>query len=129
MDRRLALKIALAVTGLLFLALIYPTALFMRREPALSMMLSLYVTLGVFLLMAVVRNPPAHRSVILFTAWSSFVHALVMGYQSILGMVARGELVGVAVLVVIGVVLLILLPGKESAARLPAQPLPIASRS
>jgi len=128
MDRRLALKIALVVTGLLFLALIYPTALFMRREPALSMMLSLYVTLGVFLLMAV-RNPPAHRSVILFTAWSSFVHALVMGYQSILGMVARGELVGVAVLVVIGVVLLILLPGKESAARLPAQPLPIASRS
>src|SRR5213594_3005284 len=42
------------------------------------MMLSLYVTLGVFLLIAA-RNPSAHRSIIAFTAWSSFAHALVMG--------------------------------------------------
>jgi hypothetical protein len=37
------------------------------------MMLSLYVTLGVFLLIAV-RNPSANRSRIAFTAWSSFAH-------------------------------------------------------
>jgi tryptophan-rich sensory protein len=127
-NRRLALKVALIVVGLLFLALIYPMALFMRREPALSMMLSLYVTLGVFLLMAV-RDTSAHRSLILFTAWSSFAHAVVMGYQSVLGMVARGELAGVAVLIAIGVVLLVLVPRKEGAAHVPAQPLPIASRS
>src|SRR2546430_13133796 len=42
------------------------------------MMLSLYVTLGVFLLIAA-RNASAHRSLIAFTAWSSFAHALVMG--------------------------------------------------
>ena len=128
MNRRLALKIALVVVGLLFIALIYPMALFMRREPALSMMLSLYVTLGVFLLVAV-RNAPAHRSLILFTAWSSFAHAVVMGYQSLVGMVAQGELVGVVVLVAIGVALLVLVPTKEGAERSPAQALPAASRS
>lgn len=42
-----------------------------------TMMLSLYVTLGVFLLVAV-RNPSAHRSVIAFAAWSSFAHAVAM---------------------------------------------------
>ncbi len=127
MNRKLALKVALVVVGLLFLALAYPMALFMQREPALSMMLSLYVTLGVFLLMAV-RDPPAHRSLILFTAWSSFAHAIVMGYQSLLGMVARGELIGVAVLMAIGVVLLIFVPAKEGARHLPAQGLPAASK-
>src|ERR1700730_18351912 len=55
---------------LLFLALIYPLAIFMRQEPALSMMLSLYVTLGVLLLLAI-RNTLASRSLIAFTAWSA----------------------------------------------------------
>jgi membrane-bound metal-dependent hydrolase YbcI (DUF457 family) len=49
MNRELALKIVLALVGLLFLALVFPLTIFMRQEPALSMMLSLYVTLGVFL--------------------------------------------------------------------------------
>jgi len=40
MNRQVALKIVLALVGLLFLALVYPMALFMRQEPALSMMLS-----------------------------------------------------------------------------------------
>ena len=38
------------------------------------MMMSLYLTLGIFLLLAV-RNPSAHRSLISFAAWSSFAHA------------------------------------------------------
>jgi len=70
---------------------------------------SLYATLGVFLLLAV-RNPAGHRSLILFTAWSSLAHAVVMGYQGMRGMVARGELIGVGVLLVIGVALLALAP-------------------
>jgi len=40
---------------------------FLRQEPALAMMLSLYVTLGIFLLLAV-RNPSANGSLISFTA-------------------------------------------------------------
>ena len=52
MTRELALKIVLGVVGVVFLALGYPMVLFFREEPALAMMLSLYVTLGVFLLLA-----------------------------------------------------------------------------
>ncbi len=112
MNRELALKIVLAVVGLLFIALGYPMVVFIRQEPALSMMMSLYVTLGVFLLLAI-RNPAASRSVIAFTAWSSLAHAALMGTQACRNMVARGELIGVAVLVVIGAVLLALAPSKQ----------------
>ena len=126
MNRKLALKIVLVVTGLLFLALAYPMVLFVQREPALSMMLSLYVTLGVFLLLAV-RNPPAHRSLVLFTAWSSFVHAVLMGSQALLGMIGRGELIGVAVLTSIGVALLVLVPRKGDG--LTTQTVPAATRA
>jgi hypothetical protein len=115
MNREVALKIVLALVGLLFLALAYPLFLFVREEPALSMMLSLYVTLGVFLLLAI-RDPLASRSLIAFTAWSSLVHAAVMGTQALRGMVSRGELVGVAILVVIGVALIVLAPAKQHAA-------------
>jgi hypothetical protein len=37
--------------------------------------------------------------VIAFTAWSSLAHAALMGTQACRNMVARGELIGVAVLV------------------------------
>ena len=113
MNRELALKIVLALVGLLFLALVYPLAIFVRQEPALSMMLSLYVTLGVFLLLAI-RNPSANSSLIAFTAWSSFAHAALMGKQAMRNMIARGELIGVAVLIVIGIALIALAPAKQS---------------
>src|SRR2546426_4892715 len=77
MRRERLLKVVLVLVGLLFLALAYPLIMLVRQEPALAMMLSLYVTLGVFLLLAA-RNPPANRSLIAFTAWSSFAHAAVM---------------------------------------------------
>lgn len=109
MNRELSLQIALAVVGVLFLALTYPMVVFVRQDPALSMMLSVYATLGIFLLLAV-RNPSANRSLIAFTAWSSFAHAALMGTQALRNMIARGELIGVAVLIVIGVVLLALAP-------------------
>jgi hypothetical protein len=112
MNRELALKIALAVVGLVFIALGYPMVVFIRQDPALSMQFSLYVTLGIFLLLAI-RDPSASRSVIAFTAWSSFAHAALMGTQAFRNMVARGELIGVAVLVIIGAVLIALAPSKQ----------------
>ena len=112
MNRLLALKIVLALVGILFLASAYPLVIFVRQEPALSMMFSLYVTLGVFLLLAI-RNPSGSRSVIAFTAWSSFAHAAVMGTQAWRHMVERGELIGVAILVVIGAALIALAPAKQ----------------
>jgi hypothetical protein len=112
MNRAVALKIVLALVGLLFLASAYPLIMFVRQDPALSMMFSLYVTLGVFLLLAI-RNPLASRSLIAFAAWSSFAHAAVMGTQAMRNMISRSELVGVAVLVVIGLALVALAPAKQ----------------
>jgi uncharacterized membrane protein len=114
MNRELALKVVLAAVGLLFLASGYLLVLYIRQEPALAMMLSLYVTLGAFLLLAI-RNPAAHRSLIAFTAWSSFAHAALMGFQAWRNMIQRGELVGVAILAVIGAILIALAPSKHSA--------------
>lgn len=116
MNREQALRIVLGSVGLLFMAMVYPMVMFMRHEPALSMMLSLYVTLGVFLFLAI-RNPSAHHSLIAFTAWSSFAHAALMGTQALLKIVARGELIGVAVLVAIGVALIVLAPARQSMER------------
>ncbi|MGH9510803.1 MAG: DUF6632 domain-containing protein [Terriglobales bacterium] len=113
MFRERALKVALVLVGLLFLAGVYPLAVFFAREPALAMMLSLYVTLGIFLLLAV-RNPSANRSLIAFTAWSSFAHGLVMGVQAYRHLIERSELIGVAVFFVIGIVLIALAPAKQS---------------
>lgn len=104
------MKVALVVVGLLFLALAYPMVTFVRQEPALSMMFSVYVPLGIFLLLAA-RNPAGNRSLIAFTAWSSFAHAGLMGFQAMNNMIAQGEMVGVVVLIVIGIALLALKPG------------------
>ena len=112
MNQEVALKIVLALVGVLFLLLAYPLIIFARQDPALSMMFSLYVTLGIFLLLAI-RNPVANRSLIAFTAWSSFAHAIVMGTQAMQNMVGHVELWGVAALIVIGIALLALAPTKH----------------
>lgn len=112
MHRKWALKAVLILVGVIFMALVYPMMIFVRQQPALAMMLSVYVTLGIFLLMAA-RNPAANRSLIAFTAWSSLAHAAFMSTQALRNMIARGELIGSAVLMVIGVALIALSPAKE----------------
>lgn len=119
MRRERALKFVLLLVGLIFCALVYPMTMFVRQEPALAMMLSLYVTLGIFLLLAA-RDPSANRSLIAFTAWSSLAHAALMGMQAFRDIVARGELWGVAVLLIIGIALILLAPAKRSGALLSA---------
>jgi hypothetical protein len=111
MRRERALKVVLIVVGLIFCALAYPLTVFARQEPALAMMFSVYVTLGIFLLLAA-RNPSANRSLIAFTAWSSFAHAALMAVQASHHLIARGELWGVLALVIIGLSLIALAPGK-----------------
>jgi hypothetical protein len=119
MRRERALKIVLVVVGLLFTALVYPVAMDLlhgyAEDPGDTMMKSLYLTLGIFLLLAV-RNPSAHRSLIAFAAWSSFAHAVVMSSLSVYQRYASdrpGFLAGSAILVVIGVALLVLAPTKQ----------------
>jgi len=116
MNRERALKVVLVVVGLIFCGLAYPLMIFVKQEPALSMMMSLYVTLGIFLILAA-RNPSAHRSLIAFAAWSSFAHATVMSVQAYLNFIARRELIGSAVFILIGVALIALAPARESVER------------
>jgi len=75
-------------------------------------LISVYVTLGVFLLLAA-RNPSANRSLIAFTAWSSFAHGAVMAVQAFRNVIPRGDLLGAVLpLVIIGVALIVLAPAK-----------------
>lgn len=126
MNRERALKVMLVLVGLLFSAGIYPLVTSVRselnthEESALPMMLSLYVTLGVFLLLAA-RSPSAHRSVIAFAAWSSFAHASVMAVMSIQLPTERAELrIAAAAFSIIGVLLIVLAPGRQPPARVQA---------
>lgn len=120
MNRERALKILLAVVGLFFVAGTYPliTSMLHPKQSDFpdQMMLSIYVTLGIFLLLAV-RNPSAHRSLIAFTGWSSLAHASVMAVQSIQIGSERSELPALGVVAVICVTLIALTPAKQTPAK------------
>ena len=121
MNRERALKILLILLGLFFAAGVYPLVGSLlhpsESDTGDTMMLSIYIALGIFLLIAV-RNPSEHRSLIGFAAWSSFAHAVAM---SVLGLEIAsqrvGFLVGSAVLVVIGAALIALAPPKPPVER------------
>ncbi len=98
------------------MATIYPLVFLVRSEPTLQMMLSIYVTLGVFLLLAA-RNPSAHHSLIAFAAWSSIAHAATMAVQSVGDVSERMHLLlGVAMFAAIGLILLVFAPPKGAVA-------------
>jgi len=116
MIRERALKVVLVLVGLAFSAAISSVrdGWQANKEDALPMMLSLYVTLGIFLLLAV-RNPSANRSVIAFAAWSSFAHAAVMAVMAVhLANERAGLLIAGALFSSIGVILIVLAPARQS---------------
>jgi multidrug transporter EmrE-like cation transporter len=113
----------LLLVGLLFSAGIYPLVTSVRsgweanKEDASPMFLSLYVTLGIFLLLAA-RNPSANRSVIAYAAWSSFAHAAVMAVMAVhLANERRGLLLAGAVFSISGAALVALAPAKQPVER------------
>jgi hypothetical protein len=126
MNREGALKIVLVVVGLIFLFAVYPLMMYFwpsgwRWQPNQpeyeQMILGVYATLGIFLLLAS-RNPSEHRSLIAFTAWSSLVHAAIMTAQAFQNASERGHLLGdIPALILVGVVLIVLAPSKQSAER------------
>jgi peptidoglycan/LPS O-acetylase OafA/YrhL len=123
MRRERVLKVVLVLVGLAFSAGVLPvTESLWHQDQSMytfDMMLSLYVTLGIFLLIAA-RNPPANRSLIAFTAWSCFAHAAVMAVTAFSKGGYRGDVWGVAVLGIIGVALIVLAPAKQSGERVSA---------
>jgi hypothetical protein len=116
-NRERALQVLLALVGLFFVAGIYPLVTSMlhpkQSDYPDQMMLAVYITLGVFLLLAI-RNPAANRSLIAFTGWSSLAHDTVMVVQSIQLGNERTELPPLAVIAVIFVVLIALTPTRQS---------------
>ena len=117
MIRERVLKVVLVVVGLLFVAGIYPIAMYLRHPgnepPGDTMMLSLYLALGIFLLLAV-RNPSAHRSLIVYAGWANIAHAAVMTAMAIHPTSdQRGLLIASAGFGLIGIALLVLAPARE----------------
>jgi hypothetical protein len=99
------LQVALVVAGLIFvvglysLIILWPSGWAWHMEKTyalphyLQMMVGVYVTLGIFLLIAS-RDPMKHLSLIWFTVWSSVVHATIMMLQSLANPEHRGHLWG-----------------------------------
>ncbi|MEA3064674.1 MAG: hypothetical protein QOJ27_1120, partial [Sphingomonadales bacterium] len=78
------------------------------------MIVGVYATLGVFLILAA-RDPLAHRSLILFTIWSSLVHAAIMAVQAMASPAQHGHLLGdVPALVLVAAVLGALLAAEKA---------------
>jgi hypothetical protein len=113
------LRLALLLVGVIFIVGIYPLTVFWPsgwswhttgQSNYLQMILGIYVTLGVFLVIAS-RDPLAHRSLIWFTVWSSVVHGGIMAAQSLVNPEHIGHLWGdVLALFVVAAVLALLMP-------------------
>ena len=119
MNRDKALRILLVLFGLIFVAGVYPLITSVRsgwqanKEDAEPMALSLYVTMGIFLLVAA-RNPSANRGVIFFAAWLNIAHAAVMTIMAVhLPNEREGLLIASAVFAGIGAALILLAPAKQ----------------
>lgn len=84
------LRLALRVFGVFLIVGVYPLMNWLwpdgwawepRQAEYEQMIQGIYVTLGVFLVLAA-RDPLAHLSLIRFTIWSSIVHATIMALQA-----------------------------------------------
>jgi hypothetical protein len=113
MVRERVQQVVLIVVGLLFLALAYPGVMFFSKDPGVPMIMSIYVTLGIFLLLAA-RNPAANRSLIVFAGWANVAHASVMMVQEYKHVIERQELVGAVAFGIVGIGLIVLAPAKQS---------------
>jgi hypothetical protein len=122
-NRTKYLSIALLLVGLIFIFGIYPLTIVWPsgwswhtgHSDYLQMILGVYVTLGVFLLIAS-RKPLAHLSLIWFTVWSSAVHGGIMAVQSLTNTEHMGHLWGdVLALFLVAGVLAVLTPRSTAA--------------
>jgi len=117
-------QIALVIVGLFNLSLIrflcgdlwHSNWLLEGKNEIEPMFLSVFITVGLFLLLAV-RKPSEHRSMIAFIGWWNIAHSMVMTVET-----AQAWKHGihrhyddVILFFVIGVVLLALLPAKREA--------------
>jgi FtsH-binding integral membrane protein len=118
-------QIVLAVIGLLYVGLLYPlyTDLWhskwliqMHNEECEPMFITFFVSLGVFLLLAA-KKPKQYRPLIAFAAWQSLAHSAVMIVQTVeaYNHGTPRDFKDVIITAIIGVVLLALVPSKQTA--------------
>lgn len=113
------LKVALWVTGVFCIVGVYPLTILWPsgwswheggQSLYLQMIIAIYVTLGVFLIIAA-KDPLQHLSLIWFAVWSSVVHGGLMAVQAIVYPGHTGHLLGdVPVLLIAAVVIGALTP-------------------
>ena len=121
-SRLLALRIVLVLAGLACLSvqplmMVWPSGWSWHHGHSdyPLMIVGVYMTLGVFLLLAV-RDPAANRSLIWFTVWSSLVHGAIMAVQALTQPEQMGHLVGdVPALLMVAVALAVVAPRGGSA--------------
>lgn len=113
MIRERVVKPVLIVVGVLFLAAVIPLVMFFSRDPTVAMLMSIYVTLGVFLLLSV-GDPIAHRSLISFAGWANLAHAGVMVVQAYRHVIEPKELMGVVLFAIVGIALIAIAPAKQT---------------
>jgi uncharacterized protein DUF6632 len=121
MTREKVLKVVLVVVGLFFVAGLIPIVMYLwhpgNEPPGDTMMLSLYVALGIFLLLAA-RDPTAYRSLIAYAGWANIAHAAVMTLMAIHpGSDRSGLLTGAALFTPVGALLIALAPARSSGER------------
>jgi hypothetical protein len=124
MKRERILQVVLVLVGLFYsfwgyflFGALWHSGWLNGHNDVLPMFLILNTVLGVFLLLAV-KQPVKHRSLIAYGAWSSLAHALTMSIQSAEavahGMHRNDSPEDIVLFGVIGVVLLALLPAKQT---------------
>ncbi|MEP5176229.1 DUF6632 domain-containing protein [Marinobacter alexandrii] len=112
------------VVGIIFIAGIYPMMMWVwpsgwawePRQPEYEqMIMGMYVTLGIFLILAA-KDPLASASLIWFTVWSSIVHGGIMFVQAIVDETEHANLAGdVPALFLVAIALWYLMPKKALA--------------
>ena len=123
MIRERTLRIVLVLVGLIFVAGVYPLITSVRsgwqanKEESLPMGLSLYVMMGVFLLVAA-RHPAANRGVIVFAGWLNIAHAAVMTVMAVhLPNEREDMLIASAIFAGIGAILILVPPPQQLSER------------
>lgn len=121
-ERLSYLKIALHAIGTIFIVGV-PLLMMLwtdgfawepRQSEYEQMIMGIYMTLGVFLILAA-RDPLANRSLIWFTVWSSVVHGGIMLVQAIVDDAERMNLLGdIPALFIVAIVLGLLMPRRQA---------------
>ena len=124
MKRERLTQIVLVIVGLFNLALIYflfmdlwhSSWLLEGKNEIEPMFLSIFVPVGIFLLMAA-RRPSEYRSMIALVVWWNISHGAVMAIQTVEAWThgVHRNFIDVIIALVIGVVLLTLLPANREA--------------